>query len=244
MSRGYYSLGRMQHPIWTFLRLVWGEWSSRVTGSLSAVLVLLGFGISIAGITGSKIPHDSTIQLATWILAAVCGGQAAYATWARERNARQAAEDAFSRITTLGIAITGITQYQGDRAQIVELEAKNESIEELLNCIAMVTEIFRDGKMIEARELPMPLRCVLRGPGGPFDLKPGQSKRIPICSMRDNKEPEIRIWTEKNTFTIRGLRGGVCELTVEIYGAKKPAIRKVIMSVSAEGELQSRLAAQ
>ena len=67
-----------------FLRLVWGEWSSRVTGSLSATLVLLGLGISVVSAFGIHVPSESIIQLATWLLAAVCGGVAAYSVWARE----------------------------------------------------------------------------------------------------------------------------------------------------------------
>ena len=82
----------MPQQIRIFFRLVFEEWSSRVTGSLSAMLVLLGLGISIAGSLGAKIPADSVIQLATWMLAAICGGQAAYSVWSREHNARKAAE--------------------------------------------------------------------------------------------------------------------------------------------------------
>jgi len=82
----------MRHQIWTFLRLVWGEWASRVTGSLSAILLLLGLVISIAGAFGVRVPADSIIQFAIWILAAICGGQAAYSVWARERVARDQAE--------------------------------------------------------------------------------------------------------------------------------------------------------
>jgi hypothetical protein len=82
----------MRRRVWTFLRLVWAEWSSRVTGSLSAILVLLGLGINVAGAFGAHIPADSIIQLGTWILAAICGAQAAYSVWAREREARISAE--------------------------------------------------------------------------------------------------------------------------------------------------------
>jgi hypothetical protein len=69
-----------------FLRLVWAEWSSRVTGSLSALLVLLGLGISIASARGIVIPSEGIIQLATWLLAAVCGIQAAFSVWSNERK--------------------------------------------------------------------------------------------------------------------------------------------------------------
>ena len=74
----------MRHQVWTFLRLVGREWASLVTGSLSALLLLVGLCISLAGTFGLKIPADSAIQLGTWLLAAICGGQAAYSAWARE----------------------------------------------------------------------------------------------------------------------------------------------------------------
>jgi hypothetical protein len=84
----------IRHPItiWTFLCLVWSEWSSRVTGSLSAILVLLGLGISIASASGVSIPAAPIVQIATWALAAICGGQAGYDVWAKERAARNEAE--------------------------------------------------------------------------------------------------------------------------------------------------------
>jgi hypothetical protein len=83
----------MSNQTWTFLRLIWGEWASRVTGSLSAILVLIGLSISFAGAAGARIPADSIIQLATWIFAAICGGQAACSVWAREHWARVVAEE-------------------------------------------------------------------------------------------------------------------------------------------------------
>jgi hypothetical protein len=76
----------MAKGIREFLRLVWAEWSSRVTGSLSALLVLLGLGISITSAFGIKIPSEGIIQLATWLLAAICGGQAAFSVWTNERK--------------------------------------------------------------------------------------------------------------------------------------------------------------
>jgi hypothetical protein len=79
-------IGDMGKEVRQFLRLVWGEWSSRVTGSLSALLVLLGLSISIASAFGAKIPSESIIQITTWFLAAVCGGQAAFSVWVRERR--------------------------------------------------------------------------------------------------------------------------------------------------------------
>lgn len=88
----------MRYQIWNFLRLIWSEWASRVTGSLSAILVLLALGISIAGAMGHAIPAGPFVETATWVIAAVCGGQAAFAVWARERAARNEADAALGAI--------------------------------------------------------------------------------------------------------------------------------------------------
>jgi hypothetical protein len=77
---------------WTFLRLIWGEWASRVTGSLSAFLVLFGLGVSTAGAFGASIPGASILQVASWIFAAMCGVLAAHSVWRKENRARETAE--------------------------------------------------------------------------------------------------------------------------------------------------------
>ena len=83
----------MWNRIWTFLGLVWGEWSSRVTGSISAVLVLLGLFLSIASEVGPNVPASPFLQLGTWVLAIACGGIAAYTVWAKEYARRVALEN-------------------------------------------------------------------------------------------------------------------------------------------------------
>jgi hypothetical protein len=83
----------MQHrQLGTFLRLIGAEWASLVTGSLSAILVFLGLGISIAGAAGVAVPQAAIIQVATWAFAAICGGWASYSVWVRERATREEAE--------------------------------------------------------------------------------------------------------------------------------------------------------
>ncbi len=76
-----------------YLRLIWGEWATRVTGSISALLVLLGLSLNIAESFGARIPASSIVQLATWAVAVVCGVIASYSVWARERTARLSAEE-------------------------------------------------------------------------------------------------------------------------------------------------------
>jgi len=71
-----------------FLRLVYAEWASLVTGAFSAILIVFGLGVSIASAIGVKLPSESVIQIATWTLAAVSGGRAAYSVWAHEHDKR------------------------------------------------------------------------------------------------------------------------------------------------------------
>jgi len=226
------------------LRLIWGEWSSRVTGSLSAILILLGFGISIAGIVGAKVPHDSIIQLSTWILAAVCGGQAAYAAWARERTARETAERAISDLKTRGISTVGVTHYDFDSwLHVAEMEVKNDSGEELGNCLASVTEIYRGTVKELIRDLPLALQTSLnrrRGDGGgPFNLRPGQTKKLPVCGAR-NDDTMLRIFVE-NEIGFREARGCSFTIHINVYGARNPATAKLLVVLNEKGEMEASL---
>jgi len=77
---------------WRFLRLVYAQWSSLVTGSFSAVLVVFGLGFSIATALGANVPGSAIIQIGTWILAGLSGGRAAFVVWKREYLAKETAE--------------------------------------------------------------------------------------------------------------------------------------------------------
>jgi hypothetical protein len=96
----------VEKPVQKFLGLVWAEWSSRVTGSLSALLVLLGLGLSIASAFGVTIPNDALIQTATWILAAACGGQAAYSIWHTESQKVLVLQERFRQKLKLSFSMT------------------------------------------------------------------------------------------------------------------------------------------
>ena len=54
--------------VWVFLRLIWAEWSSRVTGSLSAILVLVGLGNQRSG--GFWCENSGRFRHPIWYLAA------------------------------------------------------------------------------------------------------------------------------------------------------------------------------
>jgi hypothetical protein len=79
--------GRMP-KLGVFLGLVYAEWASLVTGAFSAILIVLGIGVSLASAFGVHVPSESTIQIATWALAAICGCRAAYSVWVRAYDNR------------------------------------------------------------------------------------------------------------------------------------------------------------
>ena len=216
-----------------------------MTGSLSAILILLGFGISIAGMTGTKVPYDSTIQLGTWVLAAVCGYQAAYAIWARERHAREISDTRLSELRAAGISITSITDYYFDQyIHIVEIEVKNISINEAGNCAVMVTEIFKNSAKEPIRELPLPLCTSLNKrsrEGGSFSLRAGQVQKIPVCGLRRG-ETMLRVFVEPNTVGIGGAQGSSFFIHVSAYGAQRPSKAKLLIKIGEHGEMETNLA--
>ena len=151
---------RPKPSVWTFLGLVWAEWASRVTGSFSATLFVLGLGISIARALGVTIPADALVQLATWTLAAVCGGHATFSVWRRERIAKDALED---RVTPrLDVAYDpnkpqchSISEFRDNRGTKVydgmcfRLEVTNVGRDTVTGCKAQLTEVYYNGEASE-----------------------------------------------------------------------------------------------
>jgi hypothetical protein len=68
--------------VWRFIRLVLSNWSSRVTGPLSAILIITGIGLNVARSFGIIVPI--TLESLTWLFAIVCVVQAVYSVWYKE----------------------------------------------------------------------------------------------------------------------------------------------------------------
>jgi hypothetical protein len=132
----------MRHPVWIFLLLIWDEWSSLVTGSLSAILVLLGIGISVSGALGFHFESESWVQIASWILAAFCGGKAAYSVWVREQREKKELQERlrpklrleFSSRDTIrqipnGVKQTYLAAFNDSEEVISSVEVKVENVE-------------------------------------------------------------------------------------------------------------------
>jgi hypothetical protein len=163
----------MRKEILQFL-LVLAEWSSLVTGAFSAVLVLLGLGISVAEAFGVKIPANPIIQLATWFFAAICGGYAAFSVWRRERlakealNARLTPKIAISYDPTKSQcrSISTFTDQFGRNPKdgmCFRLEISNIGPETIPGCEGHLTEISYEGEKPELA--PMNLTWVASAPG-------------------------------------------------------------------------------
>ncbi len=177
----------MWRQIGTFLRLVWAEWSSRVTGPLSAILVLAGLGISVASTFGVKIPSEPIIQLGTWLLAAICGGQAAYSVWAREHNHVIALQ---SRLTPkYSVSFheengSPVRFTDGHPALYFRLCVDNKSTVPVVSCEGWATEIYKNEKLS-----PMSaVKLTWVGGGTSVTLRPHIPRLLDICFIRDDNE--------------------------------------------------------
>ena len=134
------------HRVWTFFNLVLAEWLSRVTGSLSAILVSLGLAISVAGAFGAKIPADF------------------FSVWAREHQARNEAEAKLRpklRVVydptkppchSVSTFSDGSTSTDG---MVFRLEVENSGNEQITNCEGYLTSIAFEGESAELGVVPL-----------------------------------------------------------------------------------------
>jgi hypothetical protein len=166
----------MAKGIREFLRLVWAEWSTRVTGSLSAVLLLLGLGISVTSAFGVTIPSEGIIQLATWLLAAICGGQSAFSVWNNERKKVAALQNRLEpkiRLFLYSDVARGTTGIEvgrgpnGEELPYIQVSAEALTDAAIYQCVPSMTRIeHRSDQTVEFREVWAESRPVpwTRGP--------------------------------------------------------------------------------
>lgn len=169
---------------------MWAEWASRVTGSLSAILVLTGLGISIAGAFGAKVPADSIIQLGTWLLAAICGGQAAFSVWAREHKQKLYLDEKLTPKIAFSIpeknGVLTIPVQSGALSKWVQITVQSVTDAPLVECEVWVNDIVRlnhDGT--EVSIFDEPARCEWSQRQGIFTLtiRPGVLQRANLLSL-------------------------------------------------------------
>jgi hypothetical protein len=175
---------------WTFLRLVWNEWSTRVTGSLSAILVLLGLAISIASIFGVAIPGEAMLQFGTWAIAAVCGGQAAYSVWKRENQKVLELEKRLARLE-LDIQfdpenIEECSLDEGKGWKQFRLNIKNESGKTIHDCHGEIDKI-ESPLLARSWKEKAPLTWAYLIDITKLHLHSGESKQLNVIQIDDPK---------------------------------------------------------
>src|SRR5947208_12199544 len=118
----------MQSQVWEFVRLLWAEWKSGVTGPTSAVLFVVGLVAGMAGVLGVELPAAKITLPLSWVVAVVAGFRSAYAVWSKERTARLAVEKRLSH--AYGISFGFQVAHGADNEHNcveIQLEIKNRT---------------------------------------------------------------------------------------------------------------------
>ncbi|MGY3588528.1 hypothetical protein ACVIGB_002513 [Bradyrhizobium sp. USDA 4341] len=138
-------------------------------------------------------------------------------------------------------------------SRVFEFEIKNDSGDDLQNCLAVVTDMrpirssgprgneADDMTAIYKPNLPLPLRTARnreRDGGGPFHLRPGQTKKISVCARKDGN-PILHMFFEPGKdeymYYIPGFKS--CDLEVTIYGTRTPTVANFRLALNARDEL-------
>ena len=193
------------HKLGIFLRLVYAEWASLVTGAFSAILIVLGLGVSIASAFGVQIPSESTIQIATWALAAVCGGGAAYSVWAHEHDKKIELENKLAaKKSDIAIGIHDGLAYEElfdeeglrlppTKSFVARLTNKGEKfLEKCQICFGMGID----------KQSNYPTTKY-------FELRPGETKNLPILRVKDVAQRQRNDQDDRHAllYILRGMDG-------------------------------------
>jgi hypothetical protein len=95
----------LRHKVWTFLRLIWAEWSNDVTSRLSALLFVAGLGAGMAGVLGAPLPAERVTLPLSWVVAVMAGVKSAFNVWRKADTARLAAEEKLGELQKRGIEL-------------------------------------------------------------------------------------------------------------------------------------------
>ena len=191
----------MRSKVWTFLGLVYAEWASLVTGSFSAFLVLLGLTVSIASAAGAHIPSESIIQIATWTLAAICGGRAAFSVWEREHTERMKAVE---RLTPKLTAIydpkkppcQSVSEFRFSdgssptNGMVYRIEVENIGVEMINDCEGYLTEVAFENEAAELGVMNL-LWAGIYPQALKVDLRPNVKRHLDLIIIYENGHVSI-----------------------------------------------------
>jgi hypothetical protein len=196
---------------------------------------------------------DTKFGQIIWVCLAIAAAWlAAYQVWKVEREQVLKLEEQLRPKITLVNATAALPPQGMDR--VLEIEIRNDSGEELNNCLAKVVGIRAirrsgasrhdedDMSSIYLPHLPLALRTTRnfeRGGGGPFHLRAGETKKIQIASRSDGTDSALQIFYEdgkpKYMYQIPSMK--FCELDIAIYGAKGALEKKILLSVSNDRDM-------
>jgi hypothetical protein len=224
--------------LWSFAAAFRAHWFAAMSG---------GFSVPFTFATALV---DSTLVKGILLTLAFCGAWfAAYAIWKFEREKVIDLEEKLRP----KIKVVGIHERRNslNAERTFELEIKNDSEDELANCLAKVTAIsvFKinlDGKQIDysapyRRDLPLGLKTArnLDHDGeGPFHLRAHETKKVLIFSRQDGIGKDLRINFESGApeYLQRITVVSTCDLDIEIYGAPSPPRERLHLAISSNGE--------
>jgi hypothetical protein len=215
-----------------FLRVFRTQWLAAMSGAFSVPFATLA------------VFADSRFAQLIWVgLAVGSSWFAAYKVWGSEHKQILELEERLRpKIKVLGM-IEHRDSFNGVRT--FEMEIKNDSEDELTNCLAKVTAInlfkmnpdgAQDYSAPYIRHLPLALRTaknVDRDGGGPFHLRARETKKIPIFSRQDGMGKDLQLNFEKGApeFLKHITMISTCDLEITIYGAPNPPKEKIHLAV-------------
>ena len=196
---------------------------------------------------------DTRFGQIIWVCLAIgAAWLAAYQVWKVESERVLKLEEELRPKITLVNATAALPPQGMDR--VLEIEIRNDSGEELTNCLAKVVGILAirragprgndedDMSSIYLPHPPLALRTTRnfeRGGGGPFHLRAGETKKIQIASRSDGTDSALQIFYEdgkpKYMYQIPSMK--FCELDIAIYGAKRALEKKILLSVSNDRDM-------
>jgi hypothetical protein len=190
--------------------------------------------------------------------AVFCFVFSSYWVWKIQRERVLAlAEKLRPKIIVLGLH-ESITAFTNGFERTIELEIQNDSGEPLDNCLAVVTDIsatkmmgldgveIDDATSMYKGHLPKALltaRNLERGTGGPFNLRAGQKKKIPICTRLDGHRSDLRVHYELGGESYLYLMASIvtCDMEITFYGAPAPTVERVHFRINEADELKGFL---
>jgi hypothetical protein len=224
-----------------FVAAIRADWFAAMSGGFS-----VPFG-------AAAVFADTKYGQAIWGSLAVCAFVfAAYRFWSAEHaSVLSLKEKLRPKIKVINFQCDFLPLSDG---RLFEFEVKNDSGEHLQSCLAVVTamsptrwaghrsEDSENMASIYLPNLPLALRTVRnleRDGDGPFNLRPGQTKKIAVCSRRDGQFEELRMFFEpgKDSYMYHVPNFKSCDIEISLLGAPSPTVERFKLGLNDRHQL-------